>query len=70
MVKSRYYCDRCGAEYGRLMEVGFKSYGYCNESRLKLKQVCKECYEEFWQLADCFFDDVNMEGAEMDGGIK
>lgn len=65
MVKSKYYCDRCGAEDIGLFEVVCQSNKMFNREKFELRNICKKCYEEFWEFVENYFDDVNMEeGAE------
>lgn len=62
-------CERCGkTEYAdadhdlKPLAMGYKRVSFADEVRtLKKGDVCNECYKEFCELAENFFDEVNKE---------
>lgn len=63
----KFVCDRCGKEQFPDEEHGVEVYdvSFCHETTLRIKkksgQICKECYDEFSELADNFFAEENKE---------
>lgn len=59
-------CDRCGKEryYYKLKDGAEEVVTFsCNSSVLgnieKSGQVCMDCFKDFWQIAENFFDEAN-----------
>jgi hypothetical protein len=65
--KYKFVCDRCGREQFPDKEncVEVHDVAFCHElitrTNKKSGQVCKECYDEFWELAENFFAEENKE---------
>lgn len=64
----KFVCDRCGREQLLDEENCVETYdvSFAHEmmmTRVKSKkgQICKECYEDFWELAENFFAEENKE---------
>ena len=63
----KFVCDRCGREQlldeGKLVEAYDVAFVHDQMIRVKKKngQICKECYDDFSQLADNFFAEENKE---------
>lgn len=66
-VICRYICDRCGKEFlscedynDKSQFVSFTHGKYAqNAETFKYGLVCEECYKDFCELAESFFDDLN-----------
>lgn len=64
-------CERCGKteyaddkpeNYNKLLAMGYVEVKFSDTIKtVKQGGVCQECYEEFCELAQNFFDDVNKE---------
>ena len=71
--EAKFVCDRCGKEQfpktdgyfedGSIREVSFLDNRIFRESR-KAGQVCASCFDEFLEIANNFFDEVNKERCE------
>ena len=63
----KFVCDRCGKEEFPDDEMHLHPYEVVFTHGLILKrihregQVCKACYDEFLELADNYFNEVNKE---------
>lgn len=65
--KYKFVCDRCGKEkfpndngyIEDVKEVFFAEDMMINRPFKKTGQLCEECYNDFIQLAENFFDEVN-----------
>ena len=63
----RFTCDRCGKEFATRAEHDLKAHrvefgcqqGFENSRAVKCGQVCEECFKDFCELAESFFDDLN-----------
>ena len=61
----KFICDRCGKEeYVKSdipeYEVTFMGVGDIFKSPIRIKrQVCYNCYKDFWEIAENFVDEVN-----------
>lgn len=68
----KFVCDRCGkeeypdenGEITALHEVSFVKQRFIQRDKIKEGQVCQNCFDEFWELANNFFDEVNKERSE------
>lgn len=65
--KYKFVCDRCGREqlpdekdYVVVYRVAF-CHEAMNRDKKKSGQICKECYDEFWEIAENFFAEENKE---------
>lgn len=58
----RFICDRCGKKYdgknGEMPTRFFISFS-CSSFPNEHGEVCEECYKDFCELAESFFDDLN-----------
>jgi hypothetical protein len=65
----KFVCDRCGKEMfpdengciEGVCEVTFTARGQIKDIDIKKGQICEECFAEFCEIANNFFDDVNRE---------
>lgn len=58
----KFTCDRCGkAILADEIEYNEVKFVYSVFSNAKTGQVCKDCYNDFKELADNFFDEANKE---------
>ena len=63
----KFVCDRCGREWLPDEEKNVEAYdvAFVHDQRIRVKnkngQICKECYDEFWELAENFFAEENKE---------
>ena len=63
----KFVCDRCGREEypdeNGYMEIPrtvmFVEERFPSRNKNKEGQICKICNDEFWELANNFFDEVN-----------
>lgn len=68
----KFVCDRCGKEEypnedGYIEaphEVRFVEDRLDVRNKFKAGQVCQNCFDEFWEIANNFFDEVNKERSE------
>lgn len=71
--EAKFVCDRCGKEQfpkadgyfedNSIREVSFVEDRMIRQIK-KAGQVCASCFDEFWELANNFFDEVNKERSE------
>jgi hypothetical protein len=60
-------CDRCGREQLPDEDHCVETYdvAFAHEMMIRVKkkggQICKECYDEFWEFAENFFAEENKE---------
>lgn len=67
----KFVCDRCGKEkypdenheIVAPHEVRFVEDCFIRQKSID-GQVCQNCFDEFWELANNFFDEVNKERSE------
>lgn len=65
--KYKFVCDRCGREQLPDEEHCVETYevSFVHITRIMVKKksgcICKECYDEFWELAENFFAEENKE---------
>ena len=65
----KFVCERCGKEIFSdengciegVCGVSFKEQDYIKDRDIKKGQICEECFAEFCEIANNFFDDVNRE---------
>lgn len=58
-------CDRCGAvEFGNEEKVIYAyPINFSNDARaVNMGVVCRNCYTDFCEIAENFFDEVNKDG--------
>ena len=58
----RFTCDRCGKEQRYTYNKKFPTYHVSFWSKLAQEQcgeVCPNCYKDFIELAESFFDELN-----------
>lgn len=76
VVSYEFVCDRCGKkEYlsecdapAKAKNVTFVRGVVCGiQIEEKAGDVCEECFKDFCELAESFFDPLNKEGGEGDG---
>lgn len=60
----RFICDRCGKICdGEEGEIKAYPVNFWNGSRSRREgEICSDCYNDFCDLADNFFDEVNKNG--------
>lgn len=73
-ARYRIVCDRCGKEweeYETAYSTGLFPVAFVNEDinlgyrgKIADGDVCKECYQDFIDIANNFFDEVNKGGAK------
>lgn len=70
----KFVCDRCGKELfpehheiRGIHEIVFTERGISRIRRTE-GEVCEDCYNDFWEVADNFFHEVNRE--ERNGGAE
>ena len=71
----KFVCERCGKEqfpdkYNEIHgthEIVFTERGLSRIRRTE-GEVCEDCYNDFWEVADNFFHEVNRE--ERNGGTE
>jgi hypothetical protein len=63
----KFVCDRCGREQLPDEDHCVETYdvAFAHEMMIRVKkkggQICKECYDEFWEFAENFFAEENKE---------
>jgi hypothetical protein len=70
--KYKFVCERCGKEkfpdgehgISGIYEVAFEDRSMLRERDIKKGSICEECFAEFCELANNFFDEVNKEKKE------
>lgn len=65
--RAKFICDRCGTSELLTEDSAYKIHEVkfiddCMFKTYKQGQICKDCYSDFIEIADLFFDDVNKEG--------
>lgn len=58
----RFTCDRCGKEQTYTDKKQFPTYHVSFGARLsqvKYGEICPNCYKDFCELAESFFDELN-----------
>ena len=62
MTKFVYICDRCGRETpeGKAHAIIIRTDG-CTKN---IGEICEECFQDFCDFAESFFDELNKEATD------
>lgn len=62
MTKFIYICDRCGRDIaeGEELTIRIDTSGRCK----KRGEICEECFQDFCDIIESFFDDLNKEATD------